>query len=70
MTINEPISLNEDVIIFNRTIPCENKKHIWSTHIVISKKDGDIYKTEMKKCVKCEIVKDMKPKKEQIVDTH
>ena len=70
MTINEPLSLDEGIIIFNLRVPCVEKKHIWDTHIVMTEKDGNVHSTEMKKCIKCEIVRDMRPKREKIVDTY
>lgn len=70
MTTNESLSLNESIVIFNYKPPCVNNKHIWSTHFVITTKEGEVWKTEMKKCIKCEIIRDMRPKKEEIVDTY
>jgi hypothetical protein len=33
--------------------------HIWDTHVVRMNKDGINYTTEMKECIKCNIIRDL-----------
>jgi hypothetical protein len=70
MTLDEVSSIRESIIINNYRVPCDNRKHVWDTHIVKTFKDGDTFTTEMKKCIKCNIIRDIIPKKEEVVDTY
>lgn len=70
MTLDENLNVGESIIINNYRVQCENKKHLWDTHIIKTKKEGEVTLTEMKKCIKCNIIRDLIPKEEKIVDTY
>ena len=59
MTLDEVSSVNEEIIVSNYRVPCEEKKHLWDTHIVRTNKDGLTLVTEMKECIKCKIIRDI-----------
>ena len=59
MVLDEVSSVNEEIIVSNYRVPCEERRHIWDTHIVRTNKDGLTLVTEMKECVNCKIIRDI-----------
>ena len=59
MTLDENINSHESIIINNFRVPCEERSHVWDTHVVRVNKDGIEYTTEMKECIKCNIIRDL-----------
>lgn len=59
MTLDEVTSVNEGVIINNYRVPCDERKHIWESHIVRTNKDGLTLVSEMKECINCKIIRDL-----------
>jgi len=59
MTLDENIHTDESIIINNYRVPCEERDHVWDTHVVKTNKEGLTLVTEMKECIKCYVIRDL-----------